>query len=89
MPLKDKEDRHPIDVLGAEAQRALKERPSLSIRTKISLGFIFLFFLSLGITVASVVMLIRIQAKLVFVESAENYMFEIQQARRFEKNYFL
>ena len=89
MPLKDEEDRHPIDVLGAQAQRALKERPSLSIRTKISLGFIFLFFLSLGITVASVVMLIRIQAKLVFVESAENYMFEIQQARRFEKNYFL
>ncbi len=79
----------PIDTLGIEAQRALKERPSLSIRTKISLGFILLFFLSLGITIASVIMLIRIQDKLVFVESAESYMFEIQQARRFEKNYFL
>ncbi len=85
-----KEERpSPIDTLGAEAQRALKERPSLSIRTKISLGFILLFFLSLGITVASVIMLVRIQGKLVFVESAESYMFEIQQARRFEKNYFL
>jgi two-component system NtrC family sensor kinase len=79
----------PVDTLGDEAQRALKERPSLSIRTKISLGFILFFFLSLGITVASVIMLIRIQGKLVFVESAESYMFEIQQARRFEKNYFL
>jgi two-component system NtrC family sensor kinase len=78
-----------LDTLGDEAQRALKERPSLSIRTKISLGFILFFFLSLGITVASVIMLIRIQGKLVFVESAESYMFEIQQARRFEKNYFL
>jgi signal transduction histidine kinase len=86
---KNEEHLSPIDTLGAEAQRALKERPSLSIRTKISLGFILFFFLSLGITVASVITLIRIQAKLVFVESAESYMFEIQQARRFEKNYFL
>ncbi len=78
-----------LDRLGAEAQRALKERPSFSVRTKISLGFILLFFLSLGITVTSVIMLARIQGKLVFVESAESYMFEIQQARRFEKNFFL
>ncbi len=89
MTIKEEEERALLDKLGTEAQRALKERPSFSIRTKISLWFILLFFLSLGITITSVIMLIRIQGKLVFVESAESYMFEIQQARRFEKNYFL
>jgi two-component system NtrC family sensor kinase len=89
MAVKNEEERSPLDPLGSEAQRALKERPSFSIRTKISIWFILLFFLSFGITITSVVMLVRIQGKLVFVESAESYMFEIQQARRFEKNYFL
>jgi two-component system NtrC family sensor kinase len=72
-----------------EAQRALKERPSFSIRTRIILGFLMLFVLSLGINIASVVMLTRIETKLVFLESAGSYSFEVQQARRFEKNYFL
>jgi signal transduction histidine kinase len=48
-----------------------------------------LFFLSLGINIASVIMLTRIQSKLVFLESAGSYSFEVQQARRFEKNFFL
>jgi two-component system NtrC family sensor kinase len=78
-----------IDVVETEAQRALKERPSFSVRTRIILGFLVLFFLSLGITITSVILLTRIQRKLVFLESAGNYSFEVQQARRFEKNYFL
>jgi len=89
MTLTEEEEQSQLDSFGSEAQRALKERPSFSIRTKISIWFILLFFLSLGITIASVIMLTRIQAKLVFVEAAGSYMFEIQQARRFEKNYFL
>ena len=53
--MKPKEENHPrADTLDAEAQRALKERPGFSIRTKISLGFILFFFLTLGITIASV-----------------------------------
>jgi len=77
------------DKLKNEAERALQERPSFSIRTRISLGFILWFVLSLGITLASFVILTKIQNKLYFLESASKYLFEIQQARRFEKNYFL
>jgi two-component system NtrC family sensor kinase len=77
------------DAVETEAQRALKERPSFSIRSRIILGFLMLFVLSLGINITSVIMLTRIQHKLVFVESAASYTFEVQQARRFEKNFFL
>ncbi len=83
------DDRNLPDALEYEAQRALKERPSFSIRARITLGFLLWFILSLGITIASLVILSRIQNKLLFMESASNYTFEIQQARRFEKNYFL
>lgn len=78
-----------MDKLKIEAERALQERPSFSIRTRVSLGFILCFILSLGITTASFVIVTRIEKKLNFLESAGKYIFEIQQARRFEKNYFL
>ncbi|MBW1996321.1 MAG: HAMP domain-containing protein [Deltaproteobacteria bacterium] len=78
-----------MDKLKVEAQRALQERPSFSVRTRISLGFILWFILSLGITIASFVILTKIEKKLLFMESATKYLFEVQQARRFEKNYFL
>jgi len=78
-----------MDKLEIEAQRALQERPSFSIRSRISLGFILWFILSFGITLASFIILTKLQNKLYFLESTDKYIFEIQQARRFEKNYFL
>lgn len=78
-----------MDEIEAEVQKALQERPSFSIRTKISAGFLLWFLLSFGITIASLITLNTIEKKLVFLESASNYTFEIQQARRFEKNFFL
>jgi len=78
-----------IDKIEATAERALKERPSFTIRSRISLGFILWFLLSLGITIASFIILTEIEHKLEFLETADNFIFEIQQARRFEKNYFL
>jgi two-component system NtrC family sensor kinase len=77
------------DALETELQRALKERPSFSIRMRISAGFFVLFALALGVTITAIVILSRIQDKLLFMESAGSYNFEIQQARRFEKNFFL
>ena len=79
----------PMDQLKSEAQRALQERPILSVRSVISLGFALWFILSLAITIASIVILTKIEEKLYFMESAGKYIFEVQQARRFEKNYFL
>jgi two-component system NtrC family sensor kinase len=82
-------DTEPSDQLKLKAQRALQERPLFSVRSVISLGFALWFILSLGITVASIVSLTKIEEKLNFLESASKYIFEVQQARRFEKNYFL
>ncbi len=72
-----------------EAQRALKQRPSVSLRRRLSVGFLLWFLSSLGLAIVSIALISRIRTKVVFMEAAAKYTFEIQQARRFEKNYFL
>jgi len=78
-----------LDELGDKAEQALRARPSFSIRKRLSLGFAVWFVLSIGIAIFSVVNVSQIRSKLHFLEAAQNYTFEIQQARRFEKNFFL
>jgi two-component system NtrC family sensor kinase len=82
-------DRAALDALEAEAQRALKERPSLTIRRRLSAVFLLCFLFCAAVSVAWLITVTRIQAKLQFMVVADNYTFEIQQARRFEKNFFL
>jgi len=72
-----------------EAQRALLERPSISIRTRIAAVFLVIFVLLCGITVAAILFIAEFKAKSQFLEKVGNYVFEIQEARRFEKNFFL
>jgi methyl-accepting chemotaxis protein len=72
-----------------EAEKGLVERPTMSIRAKITLGFILLFALCALASITFWVMGSRINQKLIFTETINHYAFEIQQARRFEKNYFL
>ncbi len=67
----------------------MRERPSMSIRSRVTTAFALWFILSLGITVISIFTISRIQSKLHFMQAADKYTFEVQQARRFEKNYFL
>jgi signal transduction histidine kinase len=81
--------RSSLKEIGEKAQRALRERPRFSIRNRLGLGFLVWFVLSLGIAIISTILITRIKNKLYFTEAANNYTFEIQQARRFEKNYFL
>lgn len=69
--------------------KALLERPGFSIRARLTVGFLLFFVLSAGMTGSAWVTLNRIQKKLKFLEIADHYTTEIQQARRFEKNYFL
>ncbi len=64
-------------------------RPILGIRTRLSLGFLSLFLVAVAVTVAAYFMLSRLEVRLRFLEVADRYTMEIQQARRFEKNYFL
>ena len=53
------------------------------------MGFFICFLMALGITLASLFVVFRLEEKLYFLKVADNFSFEIQQARRFEKNYFL
>jgi len=71
------------------ADVALLGRPSFSIRKRIALSFLLCFLVIGGVTVASLATLRRIEQKLHFLEVADTYTNQIQQARRFEKNYLL
>jgi len=77
------------DWIQDRVERALLSRPGFSIRARLTLGFLLFFLLSTGVTVTAYVTLDRIEGKLRFLDIADRYTTEIQQARRFEKNYFL
>jgi two-component system NtrC family sensor kinase len=78
-----------LAAVAERAQRALEERPRISIRTRLSVGAAAWFLLTVGLASASIVTISRIEDKLDFTVAVDRYTFEIQQARRFEKNYFL
>ncbi len=71
------------------AQKALLERPEISIRTRIIAVFLILFVLCSGMTVAAVALLSSFESRIIFLERAQSYSFEIEEARRNEKNFFL
>ena len=73
----------------ASVEQALLGRPSFGIRTRLTLGFLGFFLLAVAVTGAAWDMLSRLEVRLRFLEVADRYTMEIQQARRFEKNYFL
>lgn len=67
----------------------LNRRPSISIRAKVAVSFSLFFILSLTVTAWSYWILTKLENKIEFLEIADSYLVEIQQARRFEKNYLL
>ncbi len=73
----------------AAADFALLHRPSFSVRKKIALSFLLCFLVIGGVTLASSLILSRIEERLHFIELADNYTSHIQQARRYEKNFLL
>jgi two-component system NtrC family sensor kinase len=80
------------EVLKSELEmekERLTHRPTLRIRTRITLSFLFVFAFCVVITLWIMYTLSRIQEKTRFLELADSYMSEIQQARRFEKNFLL
>jgi len=71
------------------AQRALESRPTLSIRYKLMIGFLLMFLFNAVASVTTIFLLNSLDNKLKWLVSADSYTSEIQQARRFEKNYLL
>ncbi len=72
-----------------EAERAFISRPQLSIRMRIVAGFLLCFFLT-GITaLVTLAILYQARGKLQFLKTSQDITFEVLQARRFEKDFFL
>ncbi len=92
-----KENKRFNDVTGSvltEAQikatrDALMKRRRVSIRLLVILGFLLSFVMTCGITLGAVSFITHLVGKQEFLEKATNFEFEIQQARRYEKDYFL
>ncbi len=78
-----------LAAVAEEAQRALRDRPRVSLRRRLTLGLVAWFVMSLGVTAFSVLLIGRVKAKLAIAGAVDRYTFEIQQARRYEKNFFL
>jgi two-component system, NtrC family, sensor kinase len=79
----------PEDYNGKIENIALKQRPSISIRTRIILAFSLIFAMCVLITLWSIYFMAKIQIKIDFLETSGNYRAEILEARRYEKNYLL
>jgi signal transduction histidine kinase len=71
------------------AIKALRGRPKFSIRMQIYLAVFLTLVLLLGVVASLLVVTYSIENKVGLLEISNSYLFEIQQARRFEKNYFL
>jgi two-component system, NtrC family, sensor kinase len=72
-----------------EAEKVFLSRPQLSIRIRIVAGFLLCFFLT-GITaIVTLTILYQVRGKLHFLRTTQDITFEVLQARRFEKDFFL
>jgi len=71
------------------ARQALLSRRRFSLRLQIHLGFFLIFVFILGVAAALILTMYQVEDRLQFLEIVNDYALEIQQARRFEKNFFL
>lgn len=69
--------------------KSLKERPKFSITMHIYFTFIFSFIILFGFAITQLITTYKLENKIMFFELSNSYLYEIQQARRYEKNYFL
>jgi two-component system, NtrC family, sensor kinase len=69
--------------------KGLLDRPAFSFRLQIILGFFTFFILSVVVTIGAMITINQIEQKITTVQRWELFLFNIEQARRWEKNYFL
>ncbi len=70
-------------------EKALSERPSFSIRFRITIALMVAFLFSFGIGISSMIYISMLNSKQTFFDKATKFAFTVEQARRHEKNYFL
>lgn len=71
------------------AQRALSSRKPFTLRLQFLLGCLIVLLFGTGVTTILVMTTNEVGQKIHLLEIVNDYLLEIQQARRFEKNYFL
>jgi len=71
------------------ARRALLARRRISLRVQIFVSFFLIFLFTAGVAILLMSTSHQVEEKLRMLEVVNDYVAEIQQARRFEKNYFL
>jgi signal transduction histidine kinase len=76
-------------LLRDEVRRRLEQRPRLTLRVRIALVFAICTLFIGGITVGSTLMLSHVRARTQFLEAMDECAYQIQEARRYEKNFFL
>jgi two-component system, NtrC family, sensor kinase len=67
----------------------LLDRPIFNFRLQIILGFFTFFILSVVITISAMVTINKIEKRIATVQTWDRFLFNIEQARRWEKNFFL
>lgn len=72
-----------------EARKALLARKRFSVKIQIYIANGLLFLLALGVVWVLITNIYRIQSRIEFLEFVNEFSSEIQQARRYEKNFFL
>ncbi|MBU2551478.1 MAG: HAMP domain-containing histidine kinase [Proteobacteria bacterium] len=73
-----------------EINKALLDRPRVSLRMQMFLGFLAPFFLvAAGMAIMLIYNFDSIESKIRFLEIFNDYAIEVVQARRFEKNFLL
>jgi len=77
------------DRITETARTALLSRRWISLRLQIYLGFILVFLLAVGIASVMLHTMYQVENRLRLLQSVNDYVIEIDQARRYEKNYFL
>jgi signal transduction histidine kinase len=87
--MNEKYDSQPDSNLEHRVEKALLERPQFSIRSRLLLGFMLFLILNAAAELTAIITLNKLENKTRFLVIADRYTNEIQQARRFEKNYLL
>ncbi len=72
-----------------KASDQLLARPHFSVRNQIYVGNVLIFLLALAMVFVVVFNNDKVKRRLEFLEFVNDFAAEIQQARRYEKNYFL
>lgn len=72
-----------------KAQQTLLSRRHFSVRNQIYLGNVLVFLFALIMALVLILNNDQVQKRLKFLEFVNDFSSEIQQARRYEKNYFL